>query len=77
MFRLYKQRVFVFISQLNVNIYLSFLNISVYVDMGTTASDTTTLAFEFTDSTLNQLTNMRNYEIKVTQLPCSNEYKYV
>ena len=43
--------------------------------MGTAASDTTTLAFQFTDSTLNSLTNNRNYEIKVTQLPCSNEYK--
>ena len=45
--------------------------------MGTTASDTTTLSFEFTDSTANSLANSRNYEIKVTQLPCSSEYKYV
>ena len=43
--------------------------------MGTSASDTTTLTFDFTDSTLNSLANSRNYEIKVTQLPCSNEYK--
>lgn len=50
---------------------------SVYVDMGATASDTATLSFEFTDSTENALANSRNFEIKVTQLPCSSEYKYV
>ena len=47
--------------------------ISVYVDMGTGTSDTTQLKFDFTDSTA--LANARFYEIKVTQLPCSSEYK--
>ena len=41
--------------------------------MGTGASDTTQLKFDFTDSTA--LANARFFEIKVTQLPCSNEYK--
>jgi len=44
----------------------------VYIDMGTGASDTTQLKFDFTDSTA--LANARFFEIKVTQLPCSNEY---
>ena len=38
--------------------------------MGTGASDSTTLDFTFSG------TYDRKFEIKVTQLPCSNEYKY-
>ena len=49
--------------------------ISVYIDMGTGYSDTTTVNFDFTDST--GLQNSRFFEIKVTQLPCSSEYQYV
>jgi len=44
----------------------------VYVDVGTGASDTATLQFDFTDNAA--LTNSRYYEVKVTQLPCNNEY---
>ena len=50
-----------------------FFLIQVYVDLGTGASDTAELKFDFTDSTA--LANNRFFEIKVTQLPCSNEYK--
>lgn len=39
--------------------------------MGTGASDTTQLDFKFSG------TYSRFYEVKVTQLPCSNEYKLV
>ena len=46
---------------------------SVYVDIGTGASDTATLNFDFSDSTA--LQNSRFFEVKVTQLPCSSEYK--
>jgi len=42
--------------------------------MGTTSLDTTALKFDFSDNT--NLQNSRFYEIKVTQLPCTNEYKY-
>ena len=38
--------------------------------MGTGASDSTTLDFTFSG------TYDRKFEIKVTQLPCSNEYRY-
>ena len=48
---------------------------SVYVDMGTTASDTVSLNLAFTDNTA--LTNQRFYEIKITQIECTSEYKYV
>jgi len=44
----------------------------VYVDIGTGASDTATLNFDFSDSTA--LQNSRFFEVKVTQLPCSSEY---
>jgi len=44
----------------------------VYVDIGTGASDTASLQFDFNDNTA--LTNSRFYEVKVTQLPCTNEY---
>ena len=43
--------------------------------MGTAASDTATLAFKFSDNAA--LSNSRLYEIKVTQIPCSSEYRYV
>lgn len=39
----------------------------VYVDMGNVATDTTTLSFTFT-----QTTTTRNWEIKVSQIECSN-----
>lgn len=44
----------------------------VYVDIGTGASDSATLNFDFTNA--DTLSNTRFFEIKVTQLPCSNEY---
>ena len=52
---------------------LMFFCFPVYIDMGTGASDTATLNFDFTDST--SLQNSRFFEVKVTQLPCSSEYK--
>ena len=41
----------------------------VYVDMGTQASESVSLSFDFTG------TYSRFFEVKVTQLPCSSEYK--
>ena len=41
--------------------------------MGTVSSDTATLAFKFADNSA--LTNSRFYEIKITQVKCSSEYK--
>ena len=41
--------------------------ILVYVDMGNVATDTTTLAFTFATTT-----TTRNWDIKVTQVECSN-----
>ena len=49
------------------NTFIRF--VAVYVDMGATATDSTTLGFTFSGD------YSRLYEIKVTQLPCSNEYK--
>ena len=43
------------------------LNILVYIDMGNQATDTTTLTFAFTTTT-----TTRNWEIKITQVECSN-----
>ena len=43
--------------------------VTVYINMGTSASDTTTLDFSFAG------TYDRKYELKVTQVPCSHEYK--
>ena len=41
--------------------------------MGTGASDTVSLALDFSDAT--NLANQRFFEIKVTQLPCASEYQ--
>ena len=60
-----------FLKKAKIKLFLTI--IPVYIDMGTGASDTTQLKFDFTDSTA--LANARFFEIKVTQLPCSNEYK--
>ena len=49
--------------------YPKIIFVAVYIDMGTGASDSTKLDFTF-DGTYS-----RKYELKVTQLPCSNEYK--
>ena len=47
--------------------HLTKTNCLVYVDMGNQATDTTTLTFAFTTTT-----TTRNWEIKVTQIECSN-----
>jgi len=44
---------------------------TVYVDMGNQGGDTTNLAFTFTTTT-----TTRNWEIKVTQVECSNPGRY-
>ena len=43
----------------------------VYVDIGAVASDTATLAFNFAGTS-----NNRNFEIKVTQVPCGANYRW-
>jgi len=46
-------------------------DVPVYVDMGNVATDTTTLAFTFTGTSTTRL-----WEIKVSQLTCSNANRY-
>ena len=46
---------------------IDFLFGVVYVDMGNQGTDTTTLTFAFSTTT-----TTRNWEIKVTQVECSN-----
>jgi hypothetical protein len=45
---------------------------SVYVDIGNQASDKATLNFVFTT-----VSTIRNWEIKVTQIECSNPGRYL
>ncbi len=51
--------------------YLAFFG-TVYVDMGNVATDTTTLAFTFTTTSTTRL-----WEIKVSQISCSNTNRLV
>ena len=44
-----------------------------YVDFGTAASDKATLTFNWNSAT----STTRIFEIKLTQIPCGADYKYV
>ena len=58
-----------FVAEIWEVILICTIYVTVYVNMGTGASDTTTLDFSFSG------TYDRKYEVKVTQLPCSHEYR--
>ena len=47
---------------------LFFIKILVYIDAGAACSNTATLAFTFTNA------QSRQFDIKVSQIPCGSEY---
>ena len=51
----------------------AFILFIVYIDMGAGGSDTGTIMFSF-DTTS---TTSRKYDIKVAQIPCGTNYRYL
>ncbi len=57
---------------LKVKVFIMSFFSLVYVDMGNVATDTTTLAFTFTGTSTTRI-----WEIKVSQLTCSNANRFL